>query len=122
MTDSDVWHVIEDRGDYLYVGGEGCLSSHELRSRYQNDIEAAMRPELKGRVLFDNRGVDAGPEDVRAALWTWFTVTSSVRRAAIVAHNARVTKRVDRTAALNRLVFQGFQTIEDAEAWLRRGL
>ncbi|MEM9696279.1 MAG: STAS/SEC14 domain-containing protein [Myxococcota bacterium] len=109
----------EARDYYLYCWLRGTFTSEEQMLRYQRAIEAEMKPEqFRRRIMIDNREADPAPEHLRAAMWTWLSVTKSIRRMALVANSAKITRRTDRTADRNRLTIRGFNTIEEAEAWL----
>lgn len=111
---------IEPRDGYVLVHQTGTFTTlSELRS-LQRDIEAALDANGTRRVLFDNRDATQATADVRAHMWSWLTDSGVIVRAAIVAHSERVTRRADRTAKLNRTVLQGFQDLDEAEAWLLR--
>jgi SpoIIAA-like len=111
---------LEQRDGYLYVHQTGTFTTLPQLEELQVAIEAAMDAQGTYRVMFDNREATQAPEDVRAHMWTWLTTTPSVRRAALVANSPRITRRADRTADLNRVSLQAFQSIEDAETWLKR--
>jgi len=114
-------YEIEPRDGYLYVALIGALGSEAKMHAYQQDIEAASKPELRRCVLFDNRQAQPSTEDIRAGIWTWASSTSAIQRAAVVAHTSRVHRRVERTAELNRVRMAAFGSIEEAERWLRSG-
>ena len=85
---------------------------------YQAAITAAMTPELGRRAMVDGRDAERPLIQLRAEMWTWMSETPSLRRIAIIANEERTTKRVARTAEINRMRVSGFHTIEEAEAWL----
>lgn len=115
-------YELEDRGDYLYVGVIGTIESEAMMHAYHRDIEAAMKPHMHHRALFDTREATQAPPELRAAMWSWVSSTPVIQRAALVAHTERIQRRVERTADLNRVRLQSFGTIEEAEAWLRAGI
>lgn len=112
---------LEARDGYLYVEVEGKMTTGEQMLEYQQAIAAAMTPELGKRLIVDGRNADRPLVQLRAEMWTWMSETPCVRRIAIVANEERTTQRVARTAAMNRMVVGGFHSVEEAEAWLRRG-
>ena len=113
--------TLEDRGDYLYVHLMGTLATAAAVRRYQLDIERAMSPGIGRKVIFDNRDATPSPEELRAGMWTWLSTTPAIGRAAVVAHTARIQRRVRQTAEDNRLRVASFPSVEEAEAWLRGG-
>jgi hypothetical protein len=77
-----------------------------------------MTPELGKRAMVDGRDADRPLIELRAEMWTWMSQAPCLSRMAIIANEERTTKRVARTAALNRMVVSGFHSIEEAERWL----
>ncbi len=111
-------YELHDKGSYLYVKVRGKMTAREDMLAYQQAIEKAMTPELGKRAMIDGRDADRPLVELRAEMWTWMSTTSCMRRIAIVANEEKTTKRVARTAEMNRMVVSGFHSIEDAEKWL----
>ena len=113
--------VFEPRGDYLYVRVSGKLTEREVMLAYQRGIVAALEAAFEGRIVVDGRDAERPLIQLRAEMWTWMSESSELTRIAILANEEKTTKRVKRTADLNRLRVRGFHAIDEAEAWLRQG-
>jgi hypothetical protein len=111
-------YELEPRAGYLYVKVSGKMTTREEMLGYQQAIEKAMTPECGKRAMVDGRDAERPLIELRAEMWTWMSETPCMRRIAIVANEEKTTKRVARTAAMNRMVVTGFHTVEDAEEWL----
>ena len=111
-------YEMQPRNGYLYAWVEGKMTTHEQMLKYQGDMAAAMTPDMGRRVMIDGRDADRPLIQLRAEMWTWMAETPHLRRVAIIANEERTTKRVARTAELNRMRVSGFHSIEEGEAWL----
>jgi hypothetical protein len=111
-------YQLEPRVNYLYVKVEGKLATRAQMLAYQGDIAKAMTPELGRRAMIDGRDAERPLIQLRAEMWTWMDETPCLRRIAIVANEERTTKRVARTADMNRMRVAGFHSVQDAEEWL----
>jgi hypothetical protein len=113
-------YQLEARDNYLYIKVTGKMVNREEMLRYQGAIEKAMTPELGKRAMVDGRDAERPLIQLRAEMWTWMSETPCMHRIAIVANEERTTRRVARTAEMNRMVVSGFHTVEEAEEWLLR--
>ena len=109
---------VEPRDKYLSVKVTGKMMTREEMLSYQKAIADAMTPQLGKRAMVDGRDADRPLIELRAEMWTWMIQTPYIGRMAIIAEEERTTKRVARTAAMNRMVVSGFHSIEEAERWL----
>lgn len=111
-------YAAHPRCDYLYVWCQGTFQSRAHVIDFQRYVEREMPVELAGRAMFDNREMFQPDEQFRAMMWTWLTVTPAIRRLAILLNTVKVSERVERTAALNRVVIRPFDDEERARDWL----
>ena len=109
---------VEPRDGYVYVWQRNTFTTVEELGELHAAIERALAESACRCVLFDNREATQAEMDVRAHMWTWLTTTPQLKRAAIVAHSTRVTRRATRTADINRVVLRAFHEEGDAVTWL----
>lgn len=109
---------IEQRDGYVVVHQRGAFRNAAEINALQAAILKAMRHSGATKALFDNRQTDAAPEELRAQMWTWLTVTDQIQRVALILESVRVGRRTNKTAARNRVTLQAFDSEEAAVAWL----
>lgn len=113
---------LQPRFKYLYVKVEGKMTTREQMLAYQGGIAEAMVPGLGKRLMVDGRDAERPLIELRAEMWTWMGETPHVKRIAIIANEEKTTKRVERSADVNRIRVAGFHSIEDGEEWLLRDI
>ncbi len=113
---------VEARDGYVYVLQRGTFTTEQQLRELQGLIVAEAWRAKTDRVLFDNREATQATEDLRAVMWTWLSSTAPIRRAAILVHSERITKRADRTAKMNRVMLQAFNDEDAAREWLLLGV
>jgi len=109
---------VEDAERFVRVVMHARLKTAADVERLLANVEGALGRTTYERVLFDYRGIESHPEEVREAMWTWATKHPKLAIALVV--DSEMTRVGTNMTALSRRVrLRAFMDEDEARKWLR---
>lgn len=83
-------------------------------------VDLTLRMARLKRVLFDVRKADRAPDDVRAKIWEWITVSGPFERVAFVTDNEMIMITINMTGVKSHKALRAFIDANHALSWLTK--
>ncbi|MEL6546342.1 MAG: STAS/SEC14 domain-containing protein [Myxococcota bacterium] len=112
-------YTIRSAANWLEVDYTGVVADVDIARQWMAAIEAELRREGKTKILWDSRGAEVHPSEVREWIWNWLKSTTYLKFSAILVESSLLRVTANMSALSSKVPIRSFHDRSEAVEWLQ---